>query len=125
VAAFYTDHNVSIWVAPELRAKGHRASTVRDLGLESAGDDEHLLVAAQRGWILITHNRQHFILLHNAWSRWTTAWNVSWRHPGILILEQGILPPDGLATEIHQLVQANQSLVGRLYEWRRRTWTQH
>ena len=125
MAAFYTDHNVSIWLAPELRAKGHSASTARDLGLEAAGDDEHLLVAAQQGWILITHNRQHFILLHNAWSHWTAAWNVSWSHPGILILEQGILPPDGLATEVDHLVQATPTLMGRLYEWRRRTWTQH
>ena len=56
MANFYTDHDVSLRVASLLRQLGHTAVTARDLGLERAGDDEHLLTAAQRGWILVTHN---------------------------------------------------------------------
>jgi hypothetical protein len=36
------------------------------MGLELARDDEHFLTEAQRGWSLETHNRQHFLLLHDA-----------------------------------------------------------
>ncbi|HSH81564.1 MAG TPA: DUF5615 family PIN-like protein [Herpetosiphonaceae bacterium] len=124
MAEFYTDHNVAISVAAELRALGHGAHTARDRGLEAAGDDEHLLVAAEQGWILITHNRQHFRLLHAAWRRWTTAWYVSSRHAGILLLEQGI-PPAQLAWEIHHFIPPNQPLSNTLYEWRRGSWTRH
>ena len=84
MASFYTDHDVALQVALLLRQIGHTAITARDLGLERAGDDEHLLTAAQRGWILVTHNRQHFLLLHDAWRRWLRVFGVSTVHAGIL-----------------------------------------
>lgn len=99
MASFYTDHNVALQVALLLRQAGHTAVTARDLGLERAGDDVHLLMAAQHGWMLVTHNRQHFILLHDAWLRWFHAFEVSVRHAGVL------LPPHGFPVHTVQLLQ--------------------
>jgi len=70
VASFYVDHDVSQHTARELRDAGHSVVTVRDLGLTPAGDDGHLLRAAQNGRILITHNASDFQLLHDAGRRW-------------------------------------------------------
>jgi hypothetical protein len=89
VADFYTDHDVARKVAELLRAAGQGAVTARDLRLESATDDEQLLVAAQHGRIFATHNESDFILLHDAWHRWSTAWGVSAQHAGIVIVPQG------------------------------------
>jgi len=89
VAAFYTDHNVARAVAELLRVAGHVAVTARDLGLEEASDDEQLLTAAQHDRIFVTHNESDFILLHDAWQRWSATWGVPAQHAGILIIPQG------------------------------------
>ena len=73
MAALYTDHNVARALARLLQARGHAVTTAHDLGLDGASDDEHLLVAAQRGWTLITNNRDDFVLLHNPNSPHTRA----------------------------------------------------
>lgn len=79
MAAFYLDHNVAVQVAHMLRAAGHDIVTARDLGLDHASDDEHLLTAAQQVRILVSHNRADFVLLHTAWQRWTAAWQAGQR----------------------------------------------
>jgi predicted nuclease of predicted toxin-antitoxin system len=116
VASFYTDHDVALQVALLLRQIGHTAITARDLGLERAGDDEHLLTAAQRGWILVTHNRQHFLLLHDAWRRWLRVFGVSTVHAGILI------PPHGFPSQtvqlLHDFLTSGLPLSNELYVWR-------
>lgn len=114
---FYLDHNVARGVAPELRSRGHTARTASDIGLDAAGDDEHLIVAAQNGWTLITHNRKDFALLHDAWQRWTNVWQVPERHAGILLVPQ-TWPADQIAREIDLFVQTPQLLTNQLYEWR-------
>ena len=53
MASFYPDHDVALRVAVLLREHGHMALTARDIGLERAGDHEHLLMAAQRGWLAV------------------------------------------------------------------------
>ena len=89
MATFSSDNNVALEVADLLRAAGHAAVTARDLGLEGASDDEQLLVASRQGRIFVTHNERDFILLHDAWQRWTEARGVADRHAGILIVPQG------------------------------------
>ncbi len=89
MAELYIDSNVALEVAEFLRAAGHTAATVRDLRREGNSDDEQLLVASQHGRIFVTHNERDFILLHDAWQRWSAAWGVAAHHPGILIVPQG------------------------------------
>ncbi len=57
MADFYADQNISLDLIALLRGRGHTAFTARDLGLERARDDEHLLVAAEHGRMLLTYNR--------------------------------------------------------------------
>ncbi len=71
MASIYLDHAVSAHIAARLRYYGHYAVTARELGLDAAKDDEHLLVAAQRSWIFVTHDEGDFTLLHDAWRRWS------------------------------------------------------
>lgn len=86
---FYIDNDVALEVAELLRAVGHTAVTARDLGREGSTDDEQLLVASQDGRIFVTHGEHDFILLHDAWQRWSAAWGVTAYHAGILIVPQG------------------------------------
>ena len=116
MANFYTDHDVSLRVAVLLRQVGHTAITARDRGLERAGDDEHLLIAAQRSWILVTHNRQHFFLLHDAWRRWLEVFGVPVIHAGILIPPHGF--PGQTVQLLYDLLASGLLLSNELYVWR-------
>ena len=123
MAEFYTDHNVALSLVADLQTVGHTARAARDLGLAAVGDDEHLLRAAQEGWILVTHNQKHFHLLHNAWLRWTAAWQIAWRHSGILLVPHNV-PSRDLAQHIHLLVPSGSSLAGQLHQWHSGYWLQ-
>lgn len=93
---------------------GHTARTALDLGLAHAGDDEHLLIAAQNGWILVSHNRKDFNLLHDGWRRWSAAWGVIALHGGILIIPQS-WPAKRTASEIDSFIQTGVLLANQLY----------
>jgi hypothetical protein len=86
VAAFFLDHNVSTHLLYALQSAGHSAIAVRDRFDPRATDEFVLLHAAEHKWILITHNRKDFELLHRAWQRWRAVWTISQQHSGILIL---------------------------------------
>ncbi len=73
MAAFYIDNDMALEVADLLRATGHTAATARDLRREGDSDDEQLLVASQQSRIFVTHNESDFILLYDAWQRWSAA----------------------------------------------------
>jgi hypothetical protein len=95
--------------------------TARELGLEDADDDVHLLVALQDGRILVTHNGDDFILLHRAWRRWTQFWRVSQPHAGILIIPQAPHLSPTRATDELDRIQARAVLANELYEYEWRT----
>ena len=126
MARFQRDHNVSRQIADLLRARGHDVVTARELGLEDAADDVHMLAAIQASRVFVTHNRADFVLLHYAWRRWTAAWRVSRPHRGILVVPQPPhLSPARVADELHA-IQAAVSLVDELYEYEWQTglgWT--
>ncbi|HVC35215.1 MAG TPA: DUF5615 family PIN-like protein [Chloroflexota bacterium] len=113
---FYADHDVALPLALLLREQGHGAVTTRDLGQEAAGDDEQLLTAAQHGWDLVTHNRKHFSLLHNAGRRWSRAWGIQPEHSGILVLAQ--FPTLQLAEALTEFLDLKLPLANHLYTWR-------
>jgi hypothetical protein len=88
LADFYFDHNVAFEIATALRVRGHGVVTARDMQLERAYDPEHLFVAAARRWVLVTHNKNDFILLHRAWRYWSGAWGTERQHGGVLIIPE-------------------------------------
>ncbi len=116
MAHIYTDHNVSLQVAVLLRALGHRVLTAREAGRDRASDDEHLLLAAQSGSVLITGDWKDFRLLHSAWQRWSVAWHVSSPHAGILVVPQR--PEVELARAIASFFALGLPTTNELYYWR-------
>jgi hypothetical protein len=119
LASFYLDSDVSMRLAPLLRAAGHDVTTAEDQGRRRATDDEQLLIAAQQRRILLTHNRKDFVLLHDAWRRWPAAFAISLPpHPGILVLDQRLEPE--LATPVTDLLARTPPalLANTLLWWR-------
>jgi predicted nuclease of predicted toxin-antitoxin system len=117
VAAFYLDHDVPNDLAAFLQAAGHSAVTVRNLGTRRDKDSQHLLAAARSGRILITHNRDDYVLLQDAWVRWSVAWSVNPSHAGILIIPQ--MSARRMSAEIVSLVDSGPVLTNALYVWDR------
>lgn len=116
MAAFYLDSDVSQEVARFLQDAGHEASTARSIGLGTATDDEQLMRAAEEGWILVTHNREDYKLLHGAWLRWSRAWQITPEHAGILVIPQPpALPYDRAARELAAFVRSGHPLTNALY----------
>ena len=124
MVAFYLDANLSAALAWELRRWGYAAMTAAALGYRHAKDYEHMVFAAQRGEVLVTHDRD-FILLHKAWRHWTSVWQVQEHHAGVLIIPDTWLAPKA-SLEIHAFIQTGQPLVNQAYEWKQqRGWIQH
>lgn len=115
MADFYLDHCVSLAVAPTLRLMGHRATTARDQNRTTDSDDRHLLFAAENHWIVVSHNGDDFILLHQAWRRWSEAWGIQPMHSGILIVPP--LDEQAIAWQLNEIAQFGYPLRNELYEW--------
>lgn len=117
---FYFDHNVSAALLDSLRRSGHDIVTADELSLAAATDDEHLLGAAQDARVFLTYNIGDFELLHDAWRRWSVAWQVRQQHAGILILDQPPrLMPLESAREVERLLASEPNLINELYRWTR------
>jgi len=114
LAALYTEDGVALQLATELIYLGHTATTADAEGLKGAGDEMHLWTAAQRRWILVTHNGADFRLLSRAWQ----LWGVQPTHAGILVLAQTprVLAPQA-AQLVHTFLQTGPALANMLYEW--------
>jgi hypothetical protein len=54
-------------LARQLRAAGHLIYVAREIGLERADDEVHLVNAAELGAVLASQNQKHFEPLHHAW----------------------------------------------------------
>lgn len=117
MADLYTDNDVSIPLANRLRSSGHNVVTARGLGGRKAGDEEHLLTAAQQGRTFITHDGKDFLLLHNAWRRWALAWGVTVRHAGVVVIPRRV-PLARVEAAIVALIQSGRPRVNALYIWR-------
>jgi hypothetical protein len=123
MASFYFDENMSLLLEMLLRVRGHLVSSTYGEGRLGSPDPHQLLFAADRGWILVTHNRRDLRLLHDAWHLWSHAWGTSRRHAGILVLDQVPgQPVEELAALIHALVHDPDVLLpNSLYDWRQAT----
>ncbi len=116
---FHIDQNVSPILKQHLSAyydDPDCAKTATDLGLLRASDGHHLLLAAQAGRIFVTHNGDDFIMIQDAWVRWSRAWSVEAMHAGILILPQAWQPLRA-AEEIAQFLGKRVSLPNEIYAY--------
>jgi hypothetical protein len=116
MAELYADRNIRRDIRLRLRALGHVVTSTEDLRLDRATDDVQLLTAAERGWILLTYNERDYVLLHDAWHRWSAAWGVAPQHAGIIVPRQQW--PEAHATaEVDRLLQTEASFTNALYLW--------
>lgn len=122
MARFYLDENVARPIVALFVRDGHDVVEAR--ALPRRADHEHLAAAAREGRILITHDREHFILLHAAWRDWFAGWgpHPQPRHAGILITPQ---PPVATTEQAHTLILElfgalgeERGLENRLLAWR-------
>lgn len=105
MAKLYTNENVPLPVAEELRLLGHDVMTVQESGLggQSAPDRTVLSFAIDQGRCLITLNRRHFVKLHEETSG----------YPGIIVCTTDH-DYVALATRIDAAVRGNPSVAGTL-----------
>ena len=66
MAHVYSNENIPVQVVTELRRLGHDVITSLDAGKANSAvpDAEILAFAVAEGRILLTHNRRHFLRLH-------------------------------------------------------------
>ncbi len=111
------DQNVSHVTAKLLRESGYAVTTADDAELAAATDERHLLFAAQQQWLLVTHNRKDFQLLHDAWVLWSRAWGITPEHPGILVPTDR-WPPERAWREIAAFLAGETILTNTLHAWK-------
>jgi len=117
----HLDHNVSRYVGPLLQTRGHGVVLSRDIGADTLTDDAVLLSAVRANRILVTHNRNDFRMLHDAWLTWPAAFGVELPpHPGILVMD--VAPPADLAAVLIELLASTSagSLANTILWWHRR-----
>lgn len=119
--AFYLDENVALELETTLRSHGHVVTSTHDERRKSATDGSQLLYAGLRNWVVLTHNRKDFYLLHDAWLLWRHHWRVRETHAGIIVMEQPLgLPNSDLAEIVPRYVTTRtEPLTGVLVSWRR------
>lgn len=126
MTAFYLDEDTAIALTDLLRVHGHDVTHTHAAGMDRAPDYRQLLHATNRGWVLVTHNRRDFRLLHGTWLAWTQEWGIDRRHRGILVVDQVPTPllPIVAQAIVDFVHDTSESLDNTLHEWSRRSgWT--
>jgi predicted nuclease of predicted toxin-antitoxin system len=113
--AFYLDHNVPLDLAGQLRARGYHALHTRELGLQQQHDAAQLLTALDRQAVLVTHDRQDYLLLHRLWQLLRARYPAVPPHAGILRLP--VADAAQLAAALEAFVQGGQVAVNAYYHW--------
>ena len=105
MARFYSNENIAAQVVAELRRLGHDVLTSLDAGKANAAvpDEEVLAFAGAEGRILLSHNRWHFLRLHQQRTE---------SHAGIVLT----VDPDfsRQARRIHEAVAADSDMKDKL-----------
>lgn len=119
MAAFYLDEDIVQRLARLLVDRGHTAATTDDERRKGASDARQLLYAADRNWVLLTNNGEHYRLLHDAWLTWGHEWGVARQHAGILILSHVVAADLPLLAEAIRQIVSDDGIVlaTALYEW--------
>jgi len=117
MANIYIDEDVGIAFMQLLQAEGHIVRHARSTpGMSGVTDGHQLLFATQHRSVLLTHNGKDFLLLHDAWRRWTAAWQFVHAHEGILLIPQHV-PRAIVARAVHDQLTADVPLRNEFYEW--------
>jgi predicted nuclease of predicted toxin-antitoxin system len=113
--AFYLDHNVPLDLAALLRARGYRAVHTRELGLQQQHDAAQLLTALDQQAVLVTHDRQDYLLLHRLWQLLRVRYPAVPPHAGILRLPVAASPQ--LAAALATFVHSGRVAANAYHHW--------
>ena len=106
MARFYTNENIPLQVATELRRLGHDVLTSLDAGNANSAvpDSEVLAFSVTENRVLLTHNRRHFVQLHHQRTS---------DHAGIIVCTYD---PDfiGQAQRIHEATKTQSEMKNQL-----------
>jgi predicted nuclease of predicted toxin-antitoxin system len=80
--ALYTDEDITDRLASLLRERGFEATCALEEGTAGLSDEEQLTYATQRGWTLLTYNRDDFLTLARQWHA------AGREHAGIVVSRQ-------------------------------------
>jgi predicted nuclease of predicted toxin-antitoxin system len=119
MADLFLDADIdSVLVAP-FEARGHSVQTTAQVSRHNATDIEQLLIATDLGRLLITHDRDDYLLLCRLWRALALRWGVSSEtHAGVLIVPQAAqLPLPRIVSEIDGLIRSEPSLWGRVFRF--------
>ena len=124
MAALYLDEDVHQAATDLLDALGHSTLHAR-VHAKGAGDDAQLLIAARDNRVLVTCNRKDFVLLHDAWQRWSQEWGVHPQHAGILVVRNE-WTPQSIAERVDAFFALGRPTANRLYRYvAERGWVEH
>lgn len=118
MARFYLDHDVGLRLARLLNELGHNATTSLAEQTTTLRDSAQLLHATRNERVIVTHNKRDFVELHHAWRSWSSAWNVSERHAGVIVVPQAAnWPLRRIAREVEDVLSQANLMENRLYRW--------
>jgi len=80
--ALYLDADVDRKLAEQLRARGFKVTSAREVGNDELLDEAQLAYAVEQGCVLLTHNARHFVPLFKKW------WHAGQSHCGIIVSSQ-------------------------------------
>src|SRR3954463_16403850 len=84
-ASLSRDHCLDQRIAVRLRQRGFTVTTTYAEGNATLRDEDQLVFAATRGWVLVTHNKVDYQRHHRHWA------SQGRRHGGIIAIPQGSL----------------------------------
>jgi predicted nuclease of predicted toxin-antitoxin system len=99
----YLNENVAIRLVLLLKEFGIEAIHTLDVGNQGQTDEFQLQYAANRNYILVTHNRKDFRQLHNHWLREGKS------HSGILVMRYN--EPEQLADRIKRFLEVRYATI--------------
>lgn len=81
----YTDEDVDVRLAEQLRRRGYDVISCRDAGRHRKGipDDDHLVFATRARRAILVHNSRDYVRCDHAWKA------TGQQHWGILVIENG------------------------------------
>jgi hypothetical protein len=100
---------------------GHESVSTTQLGHKGKSDPWQLAFAAREGRTFVTCNSKDFVMLHEAWTSWSSEWGIvdHVAHAGILLIPQHpSIPPPMIVSAIDELIRREESLSNRLFDWR-------
>ena len=112
----YADQDVSREIVTHLRRGGLDVIMTREVQRQRNADPEQLAFATAQQRILLTRNRDDFVLLHDAWLHWSSLWNITPipQHTGILVVPHGFRNED-IAADVAAFMQRERTFVNDLF----------